>query len=188
MSRHLFKIPLVRISNQIIVHKHALEDAGILHRDVSPANLFLACAKGRTDHGIHMNELLDEIRERLCQRIRNLPQWGVLGDWGYANAEARSPTSTPSKPSPLPRFKAPHPDGPPTSLVDAESPTEYDNRVLVRKVGSDDTPTLLSVSKLTNEHDIVLLTGADDPNKDPRQTINLCPLYRTVSLLFHQVH
>ena len=168
MSRHLFKIPLVRISNQIIVHKHALEDAGVLHHDVSPTNLFLAHAKGRTDHGVHMNELLDEIWERLCQRIHNLPQQGVLGDWGYANAKARSPASTPSKPSPSPRFKAPHPDGPPTLLVDAESPMEYDNHVLVQKVGSDDAPTLLSVSKLTNEHDIVLLMGTDDPNKDPR--------------------
>ena len=112
----------------------------------------------------------------------------MLGDWGYANAEAHSPASTPSKPSPSPRFEAPHPDGPPTSPVDAESPMEYDNHVLIQKVGSDDTPTLLSVSKLTNEHDIMLLTGADDPNKDPHRTIDLCPLYHMVSLLFHQVH
>lgn len=57
----------------------------------------------------------------------------------------------------------------------------YDNRVPAAKIGSGGPPTLLPVSKLTNEHDIVLLMGADDPSKDDRQTIDLSPLYRTVS-------
>ena len=40
---------------------------------------------------------------------------------------------------------------------------------------------LVNLGDLTANDDIVLLMGTDNPDDDPRKTIDLCPLYRTVS-------
>ncbi|KAG9309134.1 hypothetical protein JVU11DRAFT_10841 [Chiua virens] len=172
---------LVSFLDYIATHKNALEVAGILHRDVSLANLFLAFARGRTDHSVFMKHLSGEDKEHLCERIRSLERRGVLGDWGYA-----VPVTSPSSPSPAttsgpsipPPDAIPSPDDLPTLPIEPVK-TEFDNCVPARKVGSDEKPTLVSVSDLTADHDIVLLMGADNPEDDPRQTIDLCPLYRT---------
>jgi hypothetical protein len=157
------------------VHKNALEITGILHRDISPTNLFLAFAKGRTDHKIHMDDLPDDVQARLCHRIKHLEQRGVLGDWGYATPKMALPTPIASDSSDSEVLSLlsgdSSPGDIPTSPVAAascEPVMEYDNRVPIRKVRSNDVPKLLSVSSLTNEHDIVLLMGGDNPDEDPR--------------------
>ena len=72
-------------------------------------------------------------------------------------------------------------DGPPTSPIEAKSVIEYDNLVPTQKIGSQDAPSLVAISDLTINDDITLLMGTDDPVDDSHQTIDLCPLYQTVS-------
>ncbi|KAF8545661.1 hypothetical protein OG21DRAFT_1492086 [Imleria badia] len=142
---------LVAFLDHIITHKNALEVAGILHRD------------------------------SLCQRIRNLKWRGVLGDWGYAVPISASSATTPSDTSSV---DVPCCDGPPTLPIEADVPDpsiQYDNRVPARKIDSHDAPTLVPVTHLTANDDIVLLMGTNNPDDDSRKTIDLCPLYRTVS-------
>lgn len=125
-----------------------------------------------------MGHLSDEAQQRLRHRIQNLQWRGILGDWGYAVPVTFSSVTTApdtSSDDVLPS------DGPPTSPIEAESVIEYDNLVPTRKIGSQDAPSLVAISDLTTNDDITLLMGADDPDDDSRQTIDLCPLYRTVS-------
>jgi hypothetical protein len=65
--------------------------------------------------------------------------------------------------------------------IEAESVIEYDNLIPTRKIGSQDAPSLVAISDLTANDDITLLMGADNPDDDSHQTIDLCPLYQTVS-------
>ena len=126
-----------------------------------------------------MQNLSDEARESLCQKIRNLKRRGVLGDWGYAVPVAAPSATTPSDTS---NVDMPCSDGPPTSLInDPEPSVQYDNRVPAWKIDSHDTPTLVPVVDLTANDDIVLLTGTDNPDDNPRKTIDLSPLYQTVN-------
>ena len=118
------------ITNYNLAHKNALEVAGVLHRDVSPSNLFFGKARNRTDHSIHMEHLPDEDRERLCTEIRNLKWRGILGDWGYAVPVVTPLATTPSD-----------------SSSKQESFVQYDNRVLARKIDSRDVPTLVHCGK-----------------------------------------
>ncbi|KAI9569117.1 hypothetical protein HD554DRAFT_657745 [Boletus coccyginus] len=169
---------LVAYLDYVVVHKNALEVPGVLHRDISPTNLFLTLAKNRTDHSKLMNDLSDEARQYLCRNIQNLQWRGILGDWGYAGPVALSSTTTASE------FDTSdddvlHPDCPSTSPIEAKSVVGYDNLVPARRVGSHDAPSLVSVSNLTADDDITLLMGTDDPDDDSRQTIDLCPLYWT---------
>ncbi|KAG6371473.1 hypothetical protein JVT61DRAFT_9503 [Boletus reticuloceps] len=171
---------LVAFLDCIVTHKNALEVAGVLHRDVSPANLFLALARNRTDHSVHMSHLPDEAQERLCEKIRNLKWRGILGDWGYAVPVATSSAITSSDTTS--DVDVSWSDAPPMSPIDADGSdpsVHYDDRVPARKIGSHDAPTLVPVSDLTANDDIVLLMGTDNPDDDPRKTIDLCPLYRT---------
>jgi hypothetical protein len=118
------------------VHKNVLEIAGILHCDISPANLFLAFAKGRMDHKVHMDDLPGDVQACLCHRIKHLEQWGVLGDWGYATPKMALPTPIASNSSDSEVLSLLSGDSSPsdllTSLVAAasyEPVMEYNNRV-----------------------------------------------------------
>lgn len=167
-------------SDQILAHKNALQVAGVFHRDISPTNLFLTLAKTRTDHSNLMNHLSDEARQYLCRNIQDLQWRGILGDWGYAGPVALSSTTTASE------FDTSdddvlHPVCPSTSPIEAKSVVGYDNLVPARRVGSHGAPSLVSVSNLAADDDITLLMGTDDLDDDSRQTIDLCPLYRTAS-------
>ena len=129
-----------------------------------------------------MSHLPDEARKRLCEKIRNLKWQGILGDWGYAVPIATSSATTPSDATS--DVDVHRSDAPPTSPIDADGSdpsAQYDNRVPARKIGSHDAPSLIPVSDLTADDDIILLMGTDDPEDDPCQTIDLCPLYWTVS-------
>lgn len=171
------------MSDQVIAHKNVFVTAKILHRDVGPANLFLAESEGHMDHRINMKNLSAEARDRLCKRIQSLTRRGVLGDWGYAVPVVPSESLATTKTSTTEAQVDAPPVSPSTSPIEGNSEllVNYDNRVPTRKIGSHDGPTLLlSASELTNEQDITLWMGTDNPNEDPRRTIDLCPLYRTV--------
>ena len=64
-----------------------------------------------------------------------------------------------------------------TLPVEIQSPLKYDNVVLARMVGSQDVLSLVLVSSLMADHDIILLMGTEDPKNNPWETIDLCPLY-----------
>lgn len=126
-----------------------------------------------------MQNLSDEAQESLCQKIQNLKWRGVLGDWGYAVPIAAPLATTSSDTS---NIDMPCSDGPPTTPInDPEPSVQYDNRVPAQKIDSHDTPTPVPVVDFTANDDIVLLMGTDNPDDDPRKTIDLSPLYRTVN-------
>ncbi|KAF8546168.1 hypothetical protein OG21DRAFT_1528007, partial [Imleria badia] len=179
---------LVAFLNYTVTHKNAVEVAGVLHRDVSPSNLFFGKARNRTDHSVHMEHLLDKDRERLCEETRNLKQRGILGDWGYTVPFA-TPVATTSSDSSS-DVDIPRSDEIPTSPIEAdasEPSVQYDNLVLAQKIDSQDPPALVPISELTAEDDIVLFMGTDNPKNDPCKTIDLCPLYRTGTWLWMSV-
>ena len=127
-----------------------------------------------------MDHIPGEVQQHLCQRIENLRWRGILGDWGYAVPVSPSfSTVTTFQTS---DDESSLSDCPLTSPIEAESVIEYDNLVLTRKIGSHDAPLLVSASNLTADDDITLLMGTDNPDDDPHQTIDLCPLYHMVSL------
>lgn len=95
-----------------------------------------------------MENLNIEVRDILCERIGGLKRRGVLGDWGYA---------VPTAPSESTEIISPSMDA--TSPIVGEPPVKYDNHVPTRKVGSQEGPTLVPTSKLTNQDDIALWMG-----------------------------
>ncbi|KAG6369599.1 hypothetical protein JVT61DRAFT_14219 [Boletus reticuloceps] len=81
---------LIAYLDHIIAHKDALEVAGVLHRDISPSNLFFAPARNQTNHCELMDHLSGKAQQCLCQKIENLHWRGTLGNWGYAVPVSRS--------------------------------------------------------------------------------------------------
>ena len=157
-----------------------LEVAGVLHWDVSPSNLFFAPVRNRTNHCKFMDHIPGKVQQHLCQRIEN-PCWqGILGNWGYAVPV--SPSSSTVTTFQTSDNESSLSDCPLTSPIEAESVIEYNNLVPTWKIGSHDVPLLVSALNLMADDDIMLLMGTDNPDNDPRQTIDLCLLYCMVSL------
>ncbi|KAG6373554.1 hypothetical protein JVT61DRAFT_6197 [Boletus reticuloceps] len=147
---------LIAYLDHIITHKDALEVAGVLHRDISPSNLFFAPARNWTNHRKLMDHLSGKAQQRLFSRSSSTVTTSKTLD-GESSLS----------------------DCPLTSPVEAESVNGYDNLIPTRKIGSHDVLLLMSVSNLTADDDIMLLMGSDNLDDDPHQTIDLCPLYRT---------
>jgi hypothetical protein len=125
-----------------------------------------------------MDHLSDEAQQCLRHRIQNLQWRGILGNWGYAVPVTFSSVTTASDMSSDDVLPS---DGLPTSPIEAESVIKCNNLVPTRKIGSQDAPSLVAILDLTANDDITLLMGADNPDDDSCQTIDLCPLYWTVS-------
>ncbi|KAG6371483.1 hypothetical protein JVT61DRAFT_9518 [Boletus reticuloceps] len=176
---------LVAFLDCIITHKDAVNLARILHRDISLVNLLLATTKAehRTTHEKYIQYYISgQAQVDLCKRISCLTRRGVLADWGYAtpitpttvSADSPSTPSSEGDPPTLPTEIGPLASQMPIGAwVEAETPIDL---VPVRQI---DGVTMVSASQLTDEHDIVLLMGTDDPKKDLRHTIDSSPLYRT---------
>ena len=136
--------------------------------------------RNQTNHRKFMDHIPGKVQQRLCQRIENLHWRGILGDWGYAVPVSPSfSTVTTFQTSDNESSLS---DCPLTSPIEAESVIEYNNLIPTRKISSHDAPSLVLASNLTADDDITLLMGTDNPDNDPHQTIDLCPLYCTVSL------
>jgi len=163
-----------------------VEVAGILHRNVSLVNLFLTCTKQRSNHANFvqkMSGLFVNAQVELCERIGNVKQRGVLGDWGYAVPMTDHSTATCSSTT------SPDAADPPTQPITMPSQMadKSTNCVPVVPVFSDNAqPTLTLVSELTKADDIVLAMGPQaDAESDPHHTIDTSPLYCTVRSTFH---
>ena len=188
-----------------IAHLDAVEIARILHHDTSLMNLLLSRRNGfRSNHSKFMDRLSAEQKETLCKRIDNLARRGVLADWGYAVPIASSPSPSPAvnhpgsstthqhlpsminePPSVADGVPTTDPFNPPTSPIEPPN-TDANlcvNYVPVEEVGSHNLGTkLVPVSELNSYDNIVLLTGASNPEDDLRYTIDASPLHRTVSI------
>lgn len=70
---------------RIVVHECALEEAHIIHRDVSPFNLLFVAAT-QSNLGVNfLGRVLQETEKvKIEAKIQALSRRGLLGDWGYA--------------------------------------------------------------------------------------------------------
>ena len=165
----------------LIAHKNAVEVAGILHRDVSLVNLFLTYTtqSNHMEFVQKMSGLSANAQVELCERIGNVKQQGVLGDWGYTVPMTEHSTGTAS-----PDVAA----DPPTLSIKMPSQTadKSTNCVLAIPVFSNNVqPALTLVPELMKDHDIVLAMGPQaSAESDPRHTIDTSPLYCMVRSTF----
>jgi len=119
-------------------------------------------------------------KEHLLGRIANLKGRGVVADWGYA-VPIIERSITPD----LAHITSAHPPTSPVKVPLQMEELESTNYVPIVPVGSRNAQArLVPISELTKDDDIVLSMSPAKAEDDPRHTIDLSPLYRTVRSVF----